>query len=111
MVPHFELQAIMLVCPRDRDGGSAWRELDRVAEQICQGLRNSIVIGPDRPSYRTMPQSDSRPFGDRANQLQSVVEKLADFDAFPGQGYLPRFEAFDVQDVIDQPDEPICVRH
>jgi hypothetical protein len=88
------------------------RELDRVGQQVGHHLRQPVRIGVHLAGHRRRVESD--PYAvvvrEAAIGLDRLLHDRVRLDAPESEGDLVGLHLLDVQNIVDQPDQPLAVR-
>ena len=113
MVPHGDTG--ILVSRLDRDGhlSAGRRKLDGVREEIGNGLHKPVGVCAHVDGYRRRvePNSNVRTFGNRAICLDRLLDQRSDLDAIEIEDDLARFHFLDIENVIEQANEPLAISY
>ncbi len=109
MICHAEFHVRLAFGSAQRHGRIARRELDGVPEQVGQCLNDPIAVAPHGSSSRSQDEPYASAVGHRLNSLQCLGQEEVRLDDAANQFDLPRFDALEIENVVDQPDEPVGV--
>ena len=108
-IAHADHRLIALAAGAHIDRRARRRELDRVAEQVGQGLLQSIRVGAQQDRLGVGENLQPRFVGHRANGLDRPQHQVARIRPVLVHWRVATFDALDVQDVVDEPDQAVGV--
>ena len=84
-------------------------ELDRVREQVVQGLQNAVGVGPNRYAVRGEEDADVRPRRARLLHAGRAAQQIFGAAHGPVQLRLAARDALEIENVVDQAHQPVGV--
>ncbi len=103
-VDHFDDHATVPGGGAERDGAAGRRELEGVAEEVGEGLGESVAVderGPDA-AVEAADDGDVLVLGEHAMLLDGVVEDGADDHGLAVDREVAAFDADEIEEVLDE---------
>ena len=103
-----------LLCPpldADRDLAAHGRELDRVGEQVGDDLGEPIAVGEHSALVRCLvePEAHTKVVREGAIGFHGLFQQGTQFEIFEMKDDLASLDPLQVEDVVDQPHQPLAV--
>ncbi len=111
LVAHGEADRARGRLGRERHTLRGDRELDRIREQVRQHLERAITIGAHRRQFVGQHQidRDTATGGKRRDALRGGAAQLAGVKRHAPKRNRPLLDLGDIENVVDQPDQPLAV--
>ena len=85
------------------------RELDGVGDQLVEHLQNAVLVGVDRGQRRFNAEGDVGLRGFVVGHVRGAAQKIDCFNRLAMQRQAPLLHVVEVQNVVDQANEPVAV--
>ena len=91
------------------DGRVGRRELDGVGEQVREHLQKPVGVGSDLHAGGVMDQLHTGRFGYRLHSIDRLADDFTQLHRAESEGFAAALDAFQVEDVVNQPHQPFGV--
>ncbi len=111
MIAHREADSLGALLDQDLDVAAERRKFDRVRQQVGDNLGKTVRIGRHLAASRIRiePHAHGKSVGIAAIGVDHLLDQRAHIDPLEIEDDFAGFDLFDVEDVVDEPHQPLAV--